>query len=137
MLTKFETPEEAAVGLKLNIREFISDYICRHDISDKQRHILSDFIEKYGWGFFHDELIAYFLEPRHRHKYIVNGDDSIGCFTWEDEEDEEDEEDYPKTRRNKSKWVTAWDTGKWYASGRTPFDTYIRDLERSEGWEHI
>ena len=133
MLTKFETPEEAAVGLKLNIREFISDYICRHDISDKQRHILSDFIEKYGWGFFHDELIAYFLEPRHRHRFIVNGDDSIGYFTWEDEEDEEDEEDYPKRRRNTSSLYTSpWDTAPWYRRGGGVFDTYIRDLQRRE-----
>lgn len=79
-ITHFDTPEQAAYGLKLNIQDFIYNWFEGHDIfSDQQRNIIWEAVHRNGWSFFHDELLDHFemcavICPD---RYIVHDDESI------------------------------------------------------------
>lgn len=87
MSTYFETPEEAATGLKMDIDAFIEDWLERHDIydSDKTQVIISA-VRRAGWSFFHDELLQYLENSPN-----CEVDDDEGVTFLDDEEEAEED----------------------------------------------
>ena len=58
----FESPEEAAHGLKFDFDSFFYSWAEAHDISQHQLQFLYKLVRKIGWNFFHEELIEYMEE---------------------------------------------------------------------------
>lgn len=56
----FETPEEAAAGMKLDFADFFDRWAEDHDITEQQSQMIYKMASKAGWQFFHNELLEYF-----------------------------------------------------------------------------
>ena len=86
MSTYFETPEEAATGLKMDIDAFIEEWLERHDIYDTDKtQVIISAVRRAGWPFFHDELLQY-LE----NSLNCEIDDDEGVTVLDDEEEAEE-----------------------------------------------
>lgn len=70
----FESPEEAAYGLKFDFDSFFYNWAEVHDISQQQIQFLYIFVRKIGWKFFHEELIEYMEESDN---YEVDYDENV------------------------------------------------------------
>lgn len=85
MSTYFETPEEAATGMKFSITDFIEEWLEKHDIYDSDKiNVIAPAIQRAGWPFFHDELVLYF-ENNEGYEF----DDNDGIIVLDDEEEED------------------------------------------------
>jgi hypothetical protein len=71
----FESPVEAASGLKFDIDNLIDIWFEDHDVfDDTQRRLIRQAFRKAGFEAFTEELISYFESSS---EYVVNVDDSI------------------------------------------------------------
>lgn len=71
----FESPVEAASGLKFDIDNLIDIWFEDHDVfDDTQRRLIRHAFRKAGFEAFTEELISYFESSS---EYVVNVDDSI------------------------------------------------------------
>lgn len=70
----FESPEEAAYGLKFDFDSFFYNWAEVHDISQQQIQFLYNLVRKIGWKFFHEELIEYMEESGN---YEVDYDENV------------------------------------------------------------
>lgn len=70
----FESPEEAAYGLKFDFDSFFYNWAEAHDISQQQIQFLYNLVCKIGWKFFHEELIEYMEESDN---YEVDYDENV------------------------------------------------------------
>lgn len=52
---------EMAHAQKLDFEIFVDEWTEKHEISDYQATLLDIIIHQYGWCFFTDELIEYYL----------------------------------------------------------------------------
>ena len=58
----FESPEEAAHGLKFDFDFVFYDWAEHHGIDQYQCKFLYKLVRKIGWKFFHNELVQYMEE---------------------------------------------------------------------------
>lgn len=70
----FESPEEAAYGLKFDFDSFFYDWAENHDIDRYQLKFLYNLVRKIGWKFFHNELIQYMEESDN---YEIDYDENV------------------------------------------------------------
>jgi hypothetical protein len=85
MSTYFETPEEAATGMKLSIADFIEEWLEKHDIYDSDKiNVIAPAIQRAGWPFFHDELVLYFENVE---DYEIDDNEGVTVLDGEEEED--------------------------------------------------
>lgn len=63
----FESPEAAAIGLKMDFDYFFDEWAEEHDISGDQYRMIYEVAIRSNWKFFHDELLSYFSsQPQYR-----------------------------------------------------------------------